>query len=139
MVDMIILFVKEQFGDLMIEFLCWDFLVWVKIIKVFRMFLQNVLYWQWFIVMGEYFIECGYVFIKDDVYDLMCYKFFGYEIKIVGQIEIIKLCSIIELDKGEMIDYMMQIDNWCVDYGCLLFKFEDSEYQQIMWEMGEVV
>ena len=34
-------------------------------------------------------------------------------------------------------NYMTQIDNWCVDHGCLLPKPEDSEYQQIMREMGE--
>ena len=74
---------------------------------------------------------------KDDAHDLMRHKFLGHETKTVGQTEITKLRSTTELDKGEMTDYMTQIDNWCVDHGCLLPKPEDSEYQQIMREMGE--
>lgn len=138
MADTITLFAREQLGDLMTELLRRDFPVRVKITKASRTLSQNALYWQWLTVMAAHFTERGHRLTKGDAHDLMRHKFLGHETKTVGQTEITKLRSTTELDKGEMTDYMTQIDNWCVDHGCLLPKPEDSEYQQIMREMGEV-
>lgn len=137
MSDTVTLFNQSQIGDLVTSLLARDFPLRLKITRARRTLPQNALYWQWLTVMGEHFTGKGYPLTKDDAHDLMRHKFLGHETKTIGKTEITKLRSTADLDKGEMTDYMTQIDNWCVDHGCLLPKPEDSEYQQIMREMGE--
>lgn len=101
---------------------------------------QNALYWQWLDQMAKFFTGKGYPLTKDDAHDLMRHQFLGYEGKKLGKTEIKpQLKSTTDLDRGQMAEYMTMVDQWAADKGCLLPKPEDSEYTQIMRELGEMV
>ena len=43
------------------------------------------------------------------------------------------------LDKGDMTAFLMLVDAFCVEYGIYISKPEDSEYIQILKEIGNMV
>jgi len=44
-----------------------------------------------------------------------------------------------DLDKGDMTAFLMLVDAFCVEYGIYISKPEDSEYIQILKEIGNMV
>ena len=93
---------------------------------------QNNLFWMWMTEMANYFASKGVEnSTKDQMHDLMCHKFFGNITLTVGKTEITRLKSLRDLDKGDMLHFMRQIDEWSADHGLLLTHPEDSEYQRL--------
>jgi hypothetical protein len=93
---------------------------------------QNNLFWMWMTEMANYFASRGVEnSTKDQMHDLMCHKFLGNITVTVGKTEITRLKSLRDLDKGDMLHFMRQIDEWSADHGVLLTHPEDSEYQRL--------
>lgn len=93
---------------------------------------QNNLFWMWMTEMANYFASKGVEnSTKDQMHDLMCHKFLGNITLTVGKTEITRLKSLRDLDKGDMLHFMRQIDEWSADHGLLLTHPEDSEYQRL--------
>ena len=93
---------------------------------------QNNLFWMWTTEMANYFASKGVEnSTKDQMHDLMCHKFLGNITVTVGKTEITRLKSLRDLDKGDMLHFMRQIDEWSADHGVLLTHPEDSEYQRL--------
>jgi len=93
---------------------------------------QNNLFWMWMTEMANYFASKGVEnSTKDQMHDLMCHKFLGNITVTVGKTEITRLKSLRDLDKGDMLHFMRQIDEWSADHGLLLTHPEDSEYQRL--------
>jgi len=93
---------------------------------------QNNLFWMWTTEMANYFASKGVEnSTKDQMHDLMCHKFLGNITVTVGKTEITRLKSLRDLDKGDMLHFMRQIDEWSADHGLLLTHPEDSEYQRL--------
>lgn len=93
---------------------------------------QNNLFWMWMTEMANYFASKGVEnSTKDQMHDLMCHKFLGNITLTVGKTEITRLKSLRDLDKGDMLHFMRQIDEWSADHGVLLTHPEDSEYQRL--------
>lgn len=102
---------------------------------------QNSLMWLWLTELANHFSakgvtgETGEALGKDDMHDIMRHKFLGYETvkRKIGQtvIEEYKLKSTADLEKGDMHQYLTQIDQWAVEHGCLLPHPEDCEYEQL--------
>jgi len=93
---------------------------------------QNNLFWMWMTEMAEHFASKGVEdSTKDQMHDLMCHKFLGNITVTVGKTEITRLKSLRDLDKGDMLHFMRQIDEWSADHGLLLTHPEDSEYQRL--------
>jgi len=93
---------------------------------------QNNLFWMWMTEMANYFASKGVEnSTKDQMHDLMCHKFLGSITVTVGKTEITRLKSLRDLDKGDMLHFMRQIDEWSADHGLLLTHPEDSEYQRL--------
>jgi hypothetical protein len=93
---------------------------------------QNNLLWMWLTEMAEHFSRKGTVYTPDDMHDLVCHKFLGYEDRRVGNTEIKhQLRGTSTLDKGEFQNFMEQIDAWAADHGLLLTHPADSEYAKL--------
>jgi len=99
---------------------------------------QNNLFWMWMTEMANYFASKGVEnSTKDQMHDLMCHKFLGHITVTVGKTEITRLKSLRDLDKGDMLHFMRQIDEWSADHGLLLTHPEDSEYQRLTEEQNQ--
>ena len=99
---------------------------------------QNNLFWMWMTEMAEHFASKGVEnSTKDQMHDLMCHKFLGNITVTVGKTEITRLKSLRDLDKGDMLHFLRQIDEWSADHGLLLTHPEDSEYQRLIEEQNQ--
>ena len=92
---------------------------------------HNALFWMWMSQLETYFTGKGRQCTKDDMHDLMCHKFLGYEHRVIGQTEIHKLRGTKRLDAGEFQRLMEQVDHWAVDHGCRLTYPDMSEYNRL--------
>lgn len=108
---------------------------------------SNALYWSWLTVMGKYFsgrkvnanadcpdMEPEYEitdFDKDDMHDLMRHQFLGYQDRKIGKSCIDhQLNTTTGLSVKDMHAYMLQIDIWAAEHGCLLPRPQDSDYEK---------
>ena len=99
---------------------------------------QNNLFWMWMTEMAEHFASKGVEnSTKDQMHDLMCHKFLGNITVTVGKTQITRLKSLRDLDKGDMLHFLRQIDEWSADHGLLLTHPEDSEYQRLIEEQNQ--
>lgn len=99
---------------------------------------QNNLFWMWMTEMANYFASKGVEnSTKDQMHDLMCHKFLGSITVTVGKTQITRLKSLRDLDKGDMLHFLRQIDEWSADHGLLLTHPEDSEYQRLTEEQNQ--
>ena len=92
---------------------------------------QLGLYRIWLRHMADFFSTKGSQFSDDDMHDLCRHKFLGYEDKVVGSTEIpqqLRSTSAGKIGKGDMSEYMHQIEAWCTELGCYLPYPEDNEY-----------
>jgi len=76
---------------------------------------QNDYYWT---VLTHISQETGYT--KDDLHDMMRYKFLGMQKKEVAGVVIEYLPSTTKLKVGDMADYITQIDAWSAERGIAL-------------------
>ena len=76
---------------------------------------QNDYYWA---VLTHISQETGYT--KDDLHDMMRYKFLGMQKKEVAGVVIEYLPSTTKLKVGDMADYITQIDQWSAERGIAL-------------------
>ena len=76
---------------------------------------QNDYYWT---VLTHISQETGYT--KDDLHDMMRYKFLGMQKKEVAGVVIEYLPSTTKLKVGDMADYITQIDQWSAERGIAL-------------------
>jgi hypothetical protein len=99
---------------------------------------QSNLFWMWMTEMAEHFASKGVEnSTKDQMHDLMCHKFLGTITVTVGKTQITRLKSLRDLDKGDMLYFMRQMDEWSADHGLLLTHPEDSEYQRLIEEQNQ--
>jgi hypothetical protein len=92
----------------------------------------------WMTEMAEHFASKGVEnSTKDQMHDLMCHKFLGTITVTVGKTQITRLKSLRDLDKGDMLYFMRQMDEWSADHGLLLTHPEDSEYQRLIEEQNQ--
>jgi hypothetical protein len=76
---------------------------------------QNDFYWTLLTHISQ---ETGYT--KDDLHDMMRYKFLGMQQKEVAGVNIEYLPSTTKLKVGEMADYLTQIEQWASQLGIWL-------------------
>jgi len=93
----------------------WD--VNIKPFKHTRSLDQNERYWKMITEIGNHI---GYE--KDEMHELMAYKFLSEEKKI-GNDDIVKIKSTSSLTTKEMSEYQDRIESWAIDYG---FRFNDE-------------
>lgn len=84
---------------------------------------QQNLMWRWY---GEIGKAVGKT--KDEMHDLLRYKFFGTETVEILDEEITRLPSTTKKSRGEIAAYMMQIEVWALGLGIMLPMPEDNEY-----------
>jgi len=90
---------------------------------------QNSLYFQWMGVMAREFTKKGRAVSKDQMHELMKYKFLGTEYVRVGNTDLPdRLKSTTKLNKGEMSEYMNKVEAWALDCGVQLPMPEDNDY-----------
>ena len=93
----------------------------IKPFRTKRSLSQNALMWDWFTLMGKFFSTPKKQFTKENMHDLMCHKFLGYEdIEIGGTIIKDQLITTSKLNSSEMFHFMEQVEAWCVEHGLFL-------------------
>ena len=94
---------------------------------------MNSMHWVWMEYMAKHFSRNAGPFSNQDMHELMKHQFLGYkDAKTLGKTEIpAQLRSTTKLTKGEMLQFMEQVDTWAADHGCLLPRSSDNEYDQM--------
>lgn len=82
---------------------------------------QNDFYWTLLTHISQ---ETGYT--KDDLHDMLRYKFLGMQKKEVAGVNIEYLPSSTKLKVGEMADYLTQIEAWSAQLGICLPIMEET-------------
>jgi len=113
---------------------------------------QNALFHRWCREISKYFYDngkthfgCGKDMNETNMKENLKTTYLGFETKTYTDLstgEIIKKEELIktsDLDKEPMASFMMLVDAFCVEYGIPISKPGDSEYMQILREMGEAV
>lgn len=109
-----------------------DFQVDIKPYKEERSLDQNGLYWMWLTIMAKHFSRPGKKITKEDMHDMMRFKFLGLEDKVVGKTVIEgQLKSTKKLNTGEFSHYLNQIEMWCTDLGLILPVPMGSYYYEL--------
>ena len=94
---------------------------------------QNALFHIWCREMAKHFGAKGVDINEEKAKDLLKYRFLGTHDIIVGTTTIPnQLKSTSKLDRGEMFDFMNQVQVWLLDHGVQLSCPDDSEYMQIL-------
>lgn len=133
-IDERLAFLKEY----LIEKADWPIALEIKKYRNKRSLNQNALFWVWCVEARDYFNKKNppKPLTKDDMHDLFCHLFLGYEDKVVGSTVINNVPrGTSNLDTGEMFAFMERIEAWCVDKGLLLPIPQISEY----WELKQDV
>jgi hypothetical protein len=92
---------------------------------------QNSLFWMWCEQLAQYLCSKGRAITKDEVHDLMCHKFLGYDERTIGGEEVITLRGTSKLQKGEFHHFLEQMDAQAVEWGCQLTYPPASEYHEM--------
>ena len=110
----------------------WPIELQVKKFNKRRSVDQNALMWMWFTEIADFFTKGGRAATKDEVHDLMCHKFLGYEDRAVGELTIAnQLRGTSKLDKGEMHHFLTQVEQWAINLGCKVTIPVASEYYEL--------
>ena len=92
---------------------------------------QNNLYWMWLEEMANYYSTREQQYDKEDMHDLMRYKFLGTEDKRLGNTTIpAQLVSTTKLRKIDMSEYMTKIEAWNTDNGLRVTIPAMNEYSK---------
>ena len=102
-----------------------------------RSFDQNSAYWMWLTKMAVSFSRRGRPTTKDELHDLMRHKFLGYmpkrKFKSKEPLDIpLQLKSTTDLSKLEMSEYMVKVEAWGIENGCMpeCFAIVCFDYEQ---------
>lgn len=94
---------------------------------------QNSLYWLWLRKMAKHFSKRE-TFTDEDMHDLMRHQFLGYEDKQISKTKIVsQLKSTTKLNVKEMSEYMLKVESWAAQNGCLLPRPEDQDHVYNMY------
>ncbi len=114
---------------------CWDKPVsWqVKEYKPRRSISQNDLFHVWVRDMLRHFKKKGgFTGTEEELKLMVKYKFLGTEDIEVGSTNIpAQVRRTSALDRGEMLQFMEQVEAWCIDLGVKLTKPQQSEYAKL--------
>jgi hypothetical protein len=92
---------------------------------------QNALAWMWFTQMADYYSRRLKQMSKDDMHDLMCHHFLGYEDRVIGNTVLEhQLIGTSGLDKSDMSEFMYKVEQWNTNNGLLLTIPADNEYMK---------
>jgi len=93
---------------------------------------QNALFHLWCKEMAESFSKRGGDVDREQMKELLKYKFLGTEDRVIGKTTIPnQLRSTSKLDKGEMFHFMEKIQAWGFDHGVNLTCPADSEFMKL--------
>ena len=81
---------------------------------------QNALYWKWITIIGN---DLGYD--KDEMHELLAYKFLGLEQKEIDGRKFEQIRSTTKLSVGGMSEYMERVQRWAAEMGVRLPSLED--------------
>jgi hypothetical protein len=87
---------------------------------------QNSLYWLWIDQLEKH---VGHT--KDDLHDLVKYKFLGSEEVTVGSETMVRLRSTTKLDKHAMYSFMSQVEAWALSLDLYLLIPADNDYAKM--------
>jgi len=89
---------------------------------------QNNLYWVWLDELARSLSTEEAKYSKEEMHDLMRYKFLGAEqIEVAGE-RITRIRSTTKLSRADMADYMTKVEAWALNLGIYLPVPEDNEY-----------
>ena len=125
---------QEQLKAMMLDALMggmeYPLSIEIKEHKAKRSLSQNALYWVWLDYMAKHFSKKVPSCTDEQMHDLMRHKFLGYEDKTIGRTEIKgQLASTKKLEVAAMSEYMMKIEAWAAEHGCLLPVVACKAYQ----------
>ena len=97
---------------------------------------QNALFWMWCNDLAKHFFKVEKVTEqqKQDIHDILCHKFLGYETKKINSTEIHSLRTLTwpkKLSIGEQSDMLDKINAWAIEHGCMLPIPDNSEYADL--------
>ena len=112
----------------------WDYAVQWKPAKYVpkRSLSQNALFHLWCREMWQVFVEKDPSLTEEKMKKLMKYKFLGCADEVVSKTVIpAQLRETSGLDRGEMMHFMDQVQDWAMDHGVMLTCPADSEFMQL--------
>lgn len=93
---------------------------------------QNALFHVWCRELATSFAERGADIDEERMKTLLKYKFLGTETKVIGQTEIPdQVRETSSLTRGEMFEFMDEVQCWALDHGVNVTCPVDSEFMQI--------
>jgi hypothetical protein len=129
--DMRLKFLRQALLDLGM----WPCRLDIKKYNAKRSLNQNALMWMWFQEIADHLTRKGHEYTKDDVHDLMCHKFLGYEDRRIGELVIEnQLRTTSPLDTGEMHRFLELVEAWAADKGCMVTIPIQSQYYKLQQE-----
>ena len=118
----------------------WDWsnpIAWkVTVYKDPRTVSQNALLHMWCEEMANQFAAGGADVDKESMKDLMKYRFLGTDDRVINNTVIPdQLRRTRDLDKGDMMFFLNQIQEWALDHGVKLTAPVNSEYMELRQRM----
>lgn len=104
----------------------------VSVYRDARSLSQNNLFHMWCSEMADHFTDRGTPVTQEDMKDLMKLKFLGLEDRVINETVIPQqLRETRKLDRGTMLHFMNQVQEWGLDHGVNLTAPHNSEYMQL--------
>lgn len=96
---------------------------------------QNSLFHVWCREMSEHFLSKGADINEEKMKELLKYKFLGTEDRVIGKTIIpAQVRETSGLGRGEMMNFMDEVQSWALDHGVKLTCPIDSEYMKLKGE-----
>lgn len=93
---------------------------------------QNALFHVWCREMADYFVSKGADITEEKMKMLLKYKFLGCtDVQINNTVIKDQVRETSGLDRGEMMVFMDQVQDWAMDHGVMLTCPADSEYMKL--------
>jgi hypothetical protein len=112
----------------------WEYPVQFKVgrYQEKRSLSQNALFHVWCREMADHFSSKGADITEATMKELLKYKFLGTEDRVIHKTVIpAQVRETSGLEKGEMMDFMDQVQSWALDHGVKLACPIDSEYMKL--------
>ena len=98
----------------------------------------KAVFWIWMDTMAKSFTQRdkdGQVYSRQDMHDLICHKFLGYdEPRTIGKTSIKAALKTLTYPKqmgpGDLYDLLQKVEMWCADCGVTLPANPNSDYQR---------
>jgi len=117
----------------------WEYAVQWKVSRYVpkRSLSQNALFHLWCREMAASFREKNPEITEEKIKLLMKYKFLGCaDVQINNTVISGQVRETSSLDRGEMMDFMDQVQNWAMDHGVFVTCPDDSEYMRLNQKGG---